>query len=308
MRSALDAIRSFACFPILFDGRIMGILCLQADRTGYFGPRVEDAVRDYAGMIGPIVRIERYPEELRAAEKRLRDAAATAAHKLNNPSFTIQKRVEVWQDRQRQGTADPAFTEDTLRVVGEQAAKVGRLVKDLRAFLTRPAPSMPSRPIDLNRTIQRIVSGAMGGRPEFRVEWDLSQDLSPAYLDEKLIADILDELVANACKAMRDGGVITIRTRAASEDDKIQHSLWTVRPYLRVDVQDSGPGIPPEKKARIFEAFHTGFLQGTGLGLSIVRNSVDALQGAVWEEGVPKLGAHFVILLPVARERGGSRK
>jgi signal transduction histidine kinase len=308
MRSALDAIRSFACFPILFEGTMMGVLCLHADRQGHFGPRVKDTVRDYAGVIGPIARIERYPEELRAAEKRLLDAAATAAHRLNNPSFTIQKRVEVWQHRQREGTADLAFTEDTLRVIGEQAARVGNLVKDLRAFLMRPAPCVPSHPIDLNHSIQRIVSGALGSRPEFCVEWDLAASLPQAHLDEKLIADILEELVANACKAMRDGGVITIRTRVATENDKIQHGLWTVRPYLRVEVQDSGPGIPAEKKGRVFEPFHSGFSQGTGLGLSIVRNSVDSLQGAIWEEGGPKLGAHFVMILPVTPEQGRSRK
>ena len=71
-------------------------------------------------------------------------------------------------------------------------------------------------------------------------------------------------------------------------------------PQARVSITDSGPGIPPEVMARLFEPFYTTKASGTGLGLAIVRRIVEAHHGSVEVHSTPGQGTTFVILLPLA--------
>ena len=85
---------------------------------------------------------------------------------------------------------------------------------------------------------------------------------------------ILDNLISNAVKFTPDGGTITVRGRLDDSD-------------LVIDVGDTGPGIPPEERAKIFEAFyqgatpHSGLVRGTGIGLSVVQEFVQAHGGTI---------------------------
>jgi two-component system sensor histidine kinase GlrK len=103
---------------------------------------------------------------------------------------------------------------------------------------------------------------------------------------------ILDNLVSNAIKFTPDGGTITVRGRRAGDD-------------VLIEVADTGPGVPPAERERIFDAFyqgatpHGGLVRGTGIGLSVVQEFVQAHGGSIELADGEFPGAHFRVRLPV---------
>jgi two-component system sensor histidine kinase GlrK len=121
--------------------------------------------------------------------------------------------------------------------------------------------------------------------------------------DITLVADrgkirlILENLVSNAVKYSPKGGTIHVRARAAGGQ-------------LILDVADNGPGIPPEDRGHIFDAFYTGraartsAVKGTGIGLSVVLEFVSAHHGTVEIVDGEFPGAHFRITMPISATSG----
>jgi signal transduction histidine kinase len=116
-------------------------------------------------------------------------------------------------------------------------------------------------------------------------------DLPPIFVDEERIDRVLANLLDNAVKYTRDGGKITIAARLQDE-------------YVRISVTDSGPGIPPKDRERVFERYiqagdQTG-RRGFGLGLTFCRLAVEAHGGRIWvESGDQGVGSRFVFTLPL---------
>src|SRR5262249_52878187 len=108
----------------------------------------------------------------------------------------------------------------------------------------------------------------------------------PGQLEQVVI-----NLVTNAAHAVENGGRILVRTR--SEDEH----------HLMVEAEDSGPGVAPDDRERVFEPFYTTKTdaKGTGRGRSIVRNLVEPHQGRGEGGGSPLGGARFSVRLPAAR-------
>ena len=105
-----------------------------------------------------------------------------------------------------------------------------------------------------------------------------------AMLDEGLVRRVLDALLENALHHTPPGGIVTLS--AAQEGDS-----------LRITVADTGPGVPPDLRAWLFEPFVTGRPDGTGLGLAIARELADAMGGRLFlADAAP--GATFVLELP----------
>jgi two-component system sensor histidine kinase GlrK len=130
-----------------------------------------------------------------------------------------------------------------------------------------------------------------------RLKLDLQVDDVAFNADRAKLRLILDNLVSNAVKYTPDGGTITVRGRLDGSD-------------LIIDVADTGPGIAPEDRARIFEAFyqgatpHGGLVRGTGIGLSVVQEFVQAHGGTIEIVDGEFPGAHFRVRLPTST--GGS--
>jgi signal transduction histidine kinase len=93
-------------------------------------------------------------------------------------------------------------------------------------------------------------------------------------------------LLVNARQVLKEGGRVTVRTRAGSKGDVV------------LEVQDDGPGIPPESRERIFEVFYSRRGGGTGLGLPIARQIVERHRGSIEVLSTEGAGATFRIRLP----------
>jgi signal transduction histidine kinase len=88
---------------------------------------------------------------------------------------------------------------------------------------------------------------------------------------------------------------------ASGNSGEVDVSMRTVDGYVEIDVEDSGPGLPPEQQERIFEAFYTTKKGGTGLGLAVTKALLEKM-GAKIESRNGSRGARFRIQLPVGRE------
>ena len=110
-------------------------------------------------------------------------------------------------------------------------------------------------------------------------------------LDQDLCEQVFTNLLLNACEAMGDrGGELKVRIRRATgEEDGVL-----------VEIEDSGPGVPPALKEQIFNPFVTTKKTGVGLGLAIVSKIVDAHGGSVKLISEPQRGACFRVTFPVA--------
>jgi signal transduction histidine kinase len=121
-----------------------------------------------------------------------------------------------------------------------------------------------------------------------RIERRAAAALPAVLADPDLLSQVLIGLLANAAEAVPPGGAIALEACAA--DGTVQ-----------LTVADSGPGIAPELRTRVFEPFFTTRPRGTGLGLAIARQIVEAHGGRIEAGAAASGGARFVITLPVAR-------
>jgi signal transduction histidine kinase len=118
------------------------------------------------------------------------------------------------------------------------------------------------------------------------LELDVPDDQRTALVDEAQIKQALFNLIRNAREAMQGGGIVRVAVSSAPE-------------FVRIVVEDEGPGIDPEVAERLFDPFFTTKGHGTGLGLSVTRQIVVAHGGTIRHEARPGGGSRFVLSLPV---------
>jgi signal transduction histidine kinase len=108
-------------------------------------------------------------------------------------------------------------------------------------------------------------------------------------MDARLVRQALLNVMSNAVQAMDGGGTLTVRARA--EDGAV-----------RVEIADTGSGIPEEVRHRIFEPFFTTRATGTGLGLAVVKRILDDHRATIEVESTEGAGTRFVVRLPLGRD------
>ena len=210
---------------------------------------------------------------------------AGIAHELNNPLAVLMAHTQLLRGM----TADAATVERTEKI--DEAAR--RCVRIVRNFLALARQRPPERaPVHLNSAITEAVELLAYELRTDGVELvcDLAQGLPMLSADAHQLQQVVVNLVANAHQALRRRpGLrrITVRTRPHG-------------PGVRIEVEDTGPGIPPDLRYKIFEPFFTTKPpgEGTGLGLSLCRSIVEEHQGTIDVDDAPG-GAIFRIDLPV---------
>jgi NtrC-family two-component system sensor histidine kinase KinB len=154
----------------------------------------------------------------------------------------------------------------------------------------------------LNATIEGVLAFL---RPLFdersqTLEFDLDPAAARARFDPMRVEQVLTNLIGNALKHGRPGGVIRVSSRA------IENAPAAGGPFVEVAVIDDGPGIPAEDRERIFEPYVRGGgggrAGGLGLGLAICRRIVEAHGGAILVTSAPGGGSRFSFTLPGAGE------
>jgi two-component system sensor histidine kinase BaeS len=210
------------------------------------------------------------------------------SHELRTPLTAIRGQVDalvdgVFEDEEEQQLAYAAITAESLRL--------NRLVSDLLdlARLQARRFGLEADEVDLNILLDQVVTGQGAEARARDIDIALQSGTLPVIIgDGDRILQIVGNLVRNAVRWTPDEGSVVLSTLV--EDERV----W-------ITVDDSGPGVPPDKRADIFRAFYTEDGSGTGLGLAIARELAIAMGGGVTVGDSPLGGARFVVELPAER-------
>jgi signal transduction histidine kinase len=217
----------------------------------------------------------------------LGELSAVVAHEVRNPLAAIFNSVATI--RHLIDPASPALR--LVDIVGEEAARLNRMVDELLEFARPPSPS--PMPVPLPRLLEDAVRGALAdSQGPVEVRWAVDTAVPPVLADERMMRQAFLNLALNAVQAMPRGG--TLRVGARRVDGP--------QPEVQVEISDTGSGIAPEVRERIFEPFFTTKAKGTGLGLALVKRIVESHSGRLALESQPGQGTTFRLFLPCEAE------
>ena len=267
------------------DGAVVWVL----DQTSIVHD--DDGAPLYAqGFLLDITERKQLEEQLRQGQKMeaIGKLAGGIAHDFNNMLTAIGGYTELLA-ASFDGEDPRAADVEQIRKASDHAAA---LTRQLLAF-SRKQVLLPQR-LDVNlvvRDLEQMLLRTIGA--DVRVETALDETLAPVEVDPDQLARVVMNLALNARDAMPDGGDLTIATATVERDG---------RPFVAVELTDSGAGMNDETRVRIFEPFFTTKEQGkgTGLGLATAYGVVEQSGGTIEVESAPGLGSTFRILLPAA--------
>jgi PAS domain S-box-containing protein len=227
--------------------------------------------------------------------------AAGVAHEVKNPLAIILAGTEFLA-----GHPDAEQVQSVLEDIRAAVKRANGVIGGLLDFssATEIQPSM----VPVNQVVEQslgLVQHALV-RERVQVVRDLAPDLPAIPLDVTKIEQVLVNLCINAIDAMGSGGTLTVRTRMRqlrSGDEGIglrqSDPLRVGQTAVLIEIQDSGPGLPPDHLAKVFDPFFTTKPtgKGTGLGLAVSRTIVGIHGGAIWLQNAPAGGAIATVVL-----------
>jgi PAS domain S-box-containing protein len=255
------------------------------------------SVKARHGRVGSVLVLEDLAEVVRSQRSAAwQEVARRIAHEIKNPLTPIQLSTErILRLLERMGNESPPA--DLLKSVGDSARLIGRevstlktLVDEFTAFARFPA-SKPA-PAQINDILQDALKVFEGRLNEIALRRDLAADLPIVQADSDQMKRVVVNLIDNAAEALEQSLRKEIWVRSALSPD---------RDLVEIIIEDSGPGIPPEDKERLFLPYFSTKRSGTGLGLAIVNRIITEHHGSIRVEENFPTGTKFVIELPVDR-------
>jgi PAS domain S-box-containing protein len=253
-------------------------------------------IRDITERLGIENEKRRMEEHIHNAQKleALGVLAGGIAHDFNNLLGGIfgflDMAFEASKDEKVSGFLSRALnTIDRARALTQQ-------------LLTFAKGGVPVRkPCELFPFVEETARFALSGS-NVSCRFDAPRDLWPVNIDKNQIAQVIDNLIINAEQAMPMGGVILISARNLVLKEKKIANL-PAGDYVKLSLQDSGTGIPPEIMPRIFDPFFTTKQKGSGLGLATCYSIVIRHDGFIEVESEPSRGSTFHVYLPAVHPR-----
>jgi len=229
-------------------------------------------------------------EALREADQLKSSLLSSVSHELKTPLAGLKATVSNLLESDTEW--DEALVREELSAV---IADVSRLTNSITALLDLSrleAGAWTARPdwYDISDLVEAGLA-ALPAHQRARVRIDLPLDLDPVHVDYDQWARVFQHLLENALLYSGEEALVEVGARAEPS-------------VVRVWVEDTGPGVPPQDKGLIFQKFYRGthtagrMPSGTGLGLAITREIVLSSGGSIWLDDVVPHGARFVVLMP----------
>ncbi len=292
MEAKREGLRSMLSVPLQAKSRVLGVIRVYSGQPYHFSEQDESLLRNLANLGAVAIENARAYSELQALTEEKIWFAHMTHHQLRSPLAAIQGILDALP------YAGP-LSEKQSDLIRRARRRIEDSFNMIRDFLNlaasrRPSAAVPPEPVELahslRETVETVQETARGKGIELEVEWEDSLTVRAESADlERIFANLLD----NAVKYTPEGGRVAL-------------SVTRQNGQIRVEVRDTGIGIAPEDRERVFEDFYrtpeakaTGET-GSGLGLSIVRILVDRLGGRLELESSPGEGSCFRVFLPAA--------
>jgi len=206
--------------------------------------------------------------------------ASQIAHEIRNPLSSITLNVELLEDEVKESGEE---ARSLIRSVLKELDRLNDIVSEYLQFSRFPKPHLTRGRVDdlIRELVENFKTFA-----NVKLEAHLMPSSPEVWFDERLLHQVLENLVRNGAEAIEKGGVVQIET------DVIER-------FFVIRVKDTGRGIPPEIQARLFEPFFTTKAHGTGLGLATSQQIIFEHNGHLVVESQAGKGSTFSILLPL---------
>jgi signal transduction histidine kinase len=224
--------------------------------------------------------------EFAAREGQLRSAgrlAAEFAHQIKNPLAIINNAAFSLQRARRENkSADP----QQIEIIQEEVARADKVITQIMGYAQLSEGRVEKLNVieELDRAITQVFPPAVPTR--IKIHRDFGRDFPPLLMQRGHLSEMLVNLLQNAHEALGENGNVFV-TAFCHRDHTVE-----------ISVRDDGPGIPPEKIERIFEAYYTTKEKGSGLGLAIVKHNAELYGGTVLVESRLGQGANFILTFP----------
>jgi signal transduction histidine kinase len=224
--------------------------------------------------------------EFAAREGQLRSAgrlAAEFAHQIKNPLAIINNAAFSLQRALRENkSADP----QQIEIIQEEVARADKVITQIMGYAQLSEGRVEKLNVieELNRAITQIFPPAVPNL--IKIHRDFGREFPPLLMQRGHLSEMLVNLLQNAREALGENGNVFV-TAFCHRDHTVE-----------ISVREDGPGIPPEKIERIFEAYYTTKEKGSGLGLAIVKHNAELYGGTVRVESRLGQGANFILTFP----------
>jgi signal transduction histidine kinase len=255
------------------------------------------SLRELEARIAAHLRVRETERQLHERESRLAaigQMTSAVVHDLKNPLTLVKGYADLAHAQALKG-GDAAIIARELDTVRSESDRLRRMIEEILDFARGGSPRLTLETVPARRFLDEALAPLAADLHERRIATDICLDLESSLaitLDRDRMKRVLENLLTNAREALANWG----------KEKRIGVRAWAEGGTLVLRVADSGPGIPDEAAAHLFEPFvTTGKKQGTGLGLVTVRNLVKAHGGEIRvETRAPEGGAAFTITLPLA--------
>jgi two-component system sensor histidine kinase HydH len=208
--------------------------------------------------------------------------ASAVAHSLRNPMSAIRSSAELWQTDQPSGRCEIADN------VIHEVDRMDAYVRDLLAYAK--SDNYQPQPVDPWRVVETILVKQRASIDRNNIEIETRADraaVRDVLADEMLLEQALTSVVTNAVEAMPEGGTLAISIDASDKD-------------VRIEIADTGRGIPAELMQRVRESYFTTKTRGLGLGLALATSIIERFHGRLDIGSTPDRGTRVSIALKPA--------
>lgn len=216
------------------------------------------------------------------------EAASHLAHEIKNPLLLMGGFAAQVRKGLDTGAPQVGKLRDKLQIIEDEAKRLETLLREVSGFTKPCRPNFVAQ--NINQAVLDTVRLVQSDFSERGIECilELGHNLPAVPFDKNQIQQVLLNLAKNAGEAMPSGGTVFFRS-------------WRQGDTVKVSVQDTGTGMPPEVLERIFSPFFTTKAKGTGLGLAVSFRIMEDHGGDIIATSTPDQGSSFVLTLPLVR-------
>lgn len=213
---------------------------------------------------------------------------ASVSHEIKNPLGIIRSTAAILGKRLQ--SLAPG-NEHLAGIIVEETSRLDGIVREFLDFARPQTPKLSLEP--LNEVVAQAAAFVTPELEKSRIELrlELDQTLPPFVFDREQIYRTLLNILLNAVQAMPEGGMLGVRSRWGRKETGATVAI--------LEITDTGVGIAPDRRGRIFTPFYTDKHRGTGLGLAIVKNIITSHRGEIEVASEPGRGTTFRIILPL---------